>query len=188
LCIGLFFVWWWWSECGEICLLLVLEVLALDQLGNVLIVRLVLLVLVTLLLLQALVALGELAERGQGVGAKLVEDTGDELGKLLVLAVSVDSEGVGGDGGVNWERKLVYIQRGPKPAPSRCVDNAPLGAAKWMTFPSSLNMLTSSMAWMGWTFSFLSAVWSFLSSVPALLCTFLTFLRGVPFPLHHLSN
>lgn len=38
-----------------------------------------------------------------------------------------------------------------------------------MTLPSLLNMLTSSMAWMGWTLSFLSAVWSFLSSVPAVL-------------------
>lgn len=54
-----------------------------------------------------------------------------------------------------------------------------------MTLPSLLNMLTSSMAWMGWTFSFLSAAWSFLSSVPAALWTFLTFLRGVPFPLYH---
>lgn len=59
----------------------------------------------------------------------------------------------------------------------------PFGAEKWITFPSVLNMLTSSMAWMGWTLSFLSAPWSFLSSVPALLCTFLTFLRGVPLPL-----
>jgi hypothetical protein len=53
-----------------------------------------------------------------------------------------------------------------------------------MTFPSLLNMLTSSMAWMGWTLSFFSAVWSFLSSVPAALWTFLTFLRGVPLPLY----
>jgi hypothetical protein len=36
---------------------------------------------------------------------------------------------------------------------------------------------------MGWTLSFLSAVCSFLSSIPVLLWTFLTFLRGVPFPL-----
>jgi hypothetical protein len=53
-----------------------------------------------------------------------------------------------------------------------------------MTFPSLLNMLTSSMAWMGCTLSFFSAVWSFLSSVPALLWTFLIFRRGVPLPLH----
>ena len=56
-----------------------------------------------------------------------------------------------------------------------------------MTFPSDLNMLTSSMAWMGCTFIFLSVVCSFLSSVPLLLCTFFTFLRGVPLPLHHIS-
>lgn len=63
-------------------------------------------------------------------------------------------------------------------------DDVPFGAEKWMTFPSLLNMLTSSMAWMGWTLSFFSAVWSFLSSVPAALWTFLTFLRGVPLPLY----
>ena len=59
----------------------------------------------------------------------------------------------------------------------------PFGAEKWMTLPSDLNMLTSSMAWMGWTFIFLRVVCSFLSSVPLLLCTFFTFLRGVPLPL-----
>lgn len=53
-----------------------------------------------------------------------------------------------------------------------------------MTFPSSLNILTSSIAWIGCTFIFLSVVWSFLSSVPDDLWTFLTFRRGVPFPLH----
>lgn len=59
----------------------------------------------------------------------------------------------------------------------------PFGAAKWITLPSSLNMLTSSMAWMGWTLSFLSEVCSFLSSVPEVLWTFFCFLRGVPLPL-----
>jgi hypothetical protein len=42
-----------------------------------------------------LVALGEFSERGKGVGAELVEDTRDEFGEFLVLAVSVDGEGVG---------------------------------------------------------------------------------------------
>jgi hypothetical protein len=59
----------------------------------------------------------------------------------------------------------------------------PFGAAKWMTFPSSLNMLTSSIAWMGWTLSFFSEVCSFLSSVPDDLWTFLVLRRGVPLPL-----
>ena len=36
---------------------------------------------------------------------------------------------------------------------------------------------------MGCTFSFFREVWSFLSSVPELLCTFFIFLRGVPLPL-----
>jgi hypothetical protein len=45
-------------------------------------------------------------------------------------------------------------------------------------------MLTSSIAWMGWTLSFLSAVCSFLSSVPDDLWTFLVLRRGVPLPLY----
>jgi len=51
--------------------------------------------------LHVLVALGQLAERGERVGTQLVEDAGDELGELLVLAVSVEGEGVGWDRGVD---------------------------------------------------------------------------------------
>lgn len=69
-----------------------LKVLALDEVGDVLVV---------LVLLLELVALGQLAERGKRVGAELVEDAGDELGELLVLAVAVDGEGVGLDRGVD---------------------------------------------------------------------------------------
>lgn len=76
---------------------LALEVLAGDQLRDVIIVGL----LALLALLHVLVALGQLAQGGQGVGAQLVQDAGDELGQLLVLAVAVDGEGVGGDGGVD---------------------------------------------------------------------------------------
>ena len=61
--------------------------------------------------------------------------------------------------------------------------DVPFGAEKCITFPSSLNILTSSIAWIGWTFSFLREVCSFLSSVPEVLCTFFTFRRGVPLPL-----
>ena len=50
---------------------------------------------------EVLVRLGELSERGQRVGSELVEDTGDELGELLVLTDTVDGEGVGGYRGVN---------------------------------------------------------------------------------------
>ena len=64
------------------------------------------------------------------------------------------------------------------------VKDIPFGAAKWMTLPSSLNMFTSSIAWIGWTLSFLSDVCSFLSSVPDDLWTFLVLRRGVPFPLY----
>lgn len=45
---------------------------------------------------HGLVGLGELAEAGKGVGAKLREDTGDELSELLVSTLAVDGKGVGG--------------------------------------------------------------------------------------------
>jgi hypothetical protein len=79
---------------------LALEVLALNEVGDII---LIIILLVTALgLLHVLVALSELAEGGQGVGAELVQDTGDELGELLLLAVTVEGEGVGGDGGVDY--------------------------------------------------------------------------------------
>lgn len=77
---------------------LALEVLTLDQIGDVIL----LVVLLALGLLHVLVRLGELAEGGKAVGAELVQDTGDELGELLLLTVAVESEGVGGDGTVDW--------------------------------------------------------------------------------------
>jgi hypothetical protein len=74
-----------------------LEVLASDKVGDVIIIVIVLLLaILTLLLLHALVALSELAERGERIGPKLVEDAGNKLRKLLVLAVAVDGECVGG--------------------------------------------------------------------------------------------
>lgn len=81
----------------RILLDLALEVLALDQVGDLVV------ILALLSLLHVLVALGELAERGQGVGAELVQDAGDKLSELLVLTVAVDGEGVGLDGGVDYE-------------------------------------------------------------------------------------
>lgn len=73
------------------------EGLASNEVWDVVIV----LLLGALLLLHALVALGQLAQGGKGVWAELVEDTWDELGELLVLAGTVDGEGVGWDGGVD---------------------------------------------------------------------------------------
>ena len=72
------------------------EGVALDEVGDI-----ILLIITTLGGLHVLVALGELAELGKAVGAELVQDAGDELGELLLLAVTVESEGVGGDGGVD---------------------------------------------------------------------------------------
>jgi hypothetical protein len=66
---------------------------------------------------------------------------------------------------------------------NKAEENLPFGALKCNTFPSSLNMLTSSTPVIGCTFSFFSAPWSFLSS-----CAFAgfdlgtTFRRTVPFP------
>ena len=78
-----------------------LKVLALHQIGDIILV--VVLLFTGLVLLHVLVGLGELAERGEAVGAKLVEDTGDELGEFLLFAVAVKGEGVGGDGGVDFK-------------------------------------------------------------------------------------
>lgn len=77
-----------------------LEVVAGNEVGDVIIILIVVLTL-TLLLLHALVALGKLAQRCERVRAELVKDTGDELGELLVLTDTVDGEGVGGYRGVN---------------------------------------------------------------------------------------
>jgi hypothetical protein len=46
----------------------------------------------------ALVSLSKLAQLVEGVGAKLGQDTGDELSQFLLLTDAVNDEGVGGDG------------------------------------------------------------------------------------------
>lgn len=74
---------------------LALKVLALYQVGDVV------LIITLLTLLHVLVALGELSEGGERVGAELVKNAGNKLRELLVLAVSVDGEGVVGDSGMN---------------------------------------------------------------------------------------
>ena len=50
-----------------------------------------------LALLDGLVGFGQFTEGGEGVGAELVEDAGDELGEFFHLAGTVDGEGVGGN-------------------------------------------------------------------------------------------
>ncbi len=52
---------------------------------------------------HGLVRLGEAAEVGQRVWAELVQDTRDEFGELFGLAGTVDGEGVGREGGVDWK-------------------------------------------------------------------------------------
>ena len=95
---------------------LALEVLALDQIRYlvVIVIAALLAVLALAALLQALVALGQLPQAGERVGAELVEDAGDELRQLLVLAVAVDGEGVGGDGcvdcGVDLDQNCACFQ------------------------------------------------------------------------------
>ena len=91
---------------------LALEV-ALDELRDLVIVVVLLVAVLALLLLHGLVALGELAQAGERIWAKLVEDAGDELGKLLLLAVAVDGEGVCGDGCVDCVAVCVSIMLRP---------------------------------------------------------------------------
>jgi hypothetical protein len=91
----------------KILLDIALEVLALNQIRDIILI--IILLLTGLVLLHVLVALGELAEGSKAVGAKLVQDTGDELGEFLLLTVTVESEGVGGDGGVDYFSKQYKI-------------------------------------------------------------------------------
>lgn len=89
---------------------LVLEVLALNEVGDLIV---VLVVLALLTLGHGLVALGKLAQGGKGVRAELVEDTGDKLGELLVLTVAVDGKGVGGDRGVDCVLRILASPHRP---------------------------------------------------------------------------
>ena len=60
-------------------------------------------------------------------------------------------------------------------------------AEKWITLPSLLEHVDLLDGLDGLNVQLLErAVCSFLSSVPLLLCTFLTFLLGVPLPLYML--
>lgn len=52
--------------------------------------------------LLSLVLLGDAAETGHGLGSELVQDSGDELSELFLLASAVNGEGVGTLCGVNW--------------------------------------------------------------------------------------
>lgn len=83
----------------------------------------------------------------------MVEDSRYKLGELFIFAIAVDGEGVAGHGGVDCVVNIGKERSSVRIVNSNVDDinitdgyNAPLGAAKWMTFPSSLNMLTSSMA------------------------------------------
>lgn len=120
---------------------LALEVLASDQFGNIVLVT----VLALLALLHALVALGQLAQRGQGVGAELVENAGHELGQLLVLAGAVDGESVCGDGSVDCGRPSVSIQvmtlADPAWLPSALVVFSGLLLALFLLFPGTFHRL-----------------------------------------------
>ena len=85
-----------------------LKVLPLNQIRDIIIALLLLRIppfAAAILLLHALVALRQLPEAGEGVGAELVEDAGDELGEFFVFAGTVDGEGVGGNGGVDFIEK-----------------------------------------------------------------------------------
>jgi len=55
----------------------------------------------SVLFLQALIALRQLAQGGQGVRTKLVENAGDEFGELFVFARTVNGKSVRRNGGVD---------------------------------------------------------------------------------------
>jgi hypothetical protein len=79
--------------------------------------------------------------------------------------------------------RVGQIKRERETTPRLCRLDLPRGAAKCNTFPSSLNMLTSSTFPTAVTFNFLRAAWSFLSSPWEAAWDFLTTLRrGVPLP------
>lgn len=102
---------------------LLLKVLARDQVGDVVVISLLLALALRHVLL---VALSELAQRGQRVGAKLVQDTGNELGKLLVLTVAVDGKGVGGNSGVDCVFLSVSVPRSRDPRIYRALRAVPM--------------------------------------------------------------
>jgi hypothetical protein len=83
---------------------LVLKVLSCNQIRDVIVI-IVAFLLVALRLLHGLVALSQLSKRGEGVGAELVEDAGDEFSELFVFASSVDGKGVGWDCGMDYRLK-----------------------------------------------------------------------------------
>lgn len=89
------------SKKGFVLLNIVLEVLALHQFRDIVLILVLLALTSGLVLLQVLVALGELAQGSKAVGAELVKNARDELSELLLLAVAVEGEGVRGDGGVD---------------------------------------------------------------------------------------
>jgi hypothetical protein len=84
-------------------ILLALESLASNEIRDIVIILIGILTALALLLLHVLVALGKLSERGERIGTELVEDTGDELRELLVLTLTVDGEGVGGNSSVDCD-------------------------------------------------------------------------------------
>lgn len=105
-----------------------LEVVPRHQIRDIIVIVICLLLSVfAFLLLHALVALGQFAQGGERVGAQLVENTWDQLREFFVFTVSVDGEGVGGDGGVDCDDDYlsgcsVLMEQGET--------NTPLGAAK----------------------------------------------------------
>ena len=101
-----------------------LKVLALHKIWNLIVIVVFLAVFTIPTLLHALIAFRELAKGCERVGSELVQDSGHEFGELLVFAVAVDCESVGGDRCVNcrFGQRLLH---GPRRRIYR-----PLGAEK----------------------------------------------------------
>lgn len=124
---------------------LALKVLSVDEVRDVILILALALGLLTAL--HVLVRLGQLPQGGERVGPELVEDARDELCQLLVLTAAIDGKRVCRDGGVDYRTRRGQLQG--LTAKELAEENSPLGAEKWMTLPSDLNMLTSSICWIG---------------------------------------
>lgn len=97
----------------NLALLRTLEVGTLDKFRNIVVVIILLLAILTLFLLHALVGFGEAAQRGERVGPELVEDAGNELSQLFILAGTVNRKSVGWNSGMDcWKNSTLAVLLG----------------------------------------------------------------------------